>query len=738
MKGIAFYGKGGIGKSTILSNVVAALAVNGKKLLQIGCDPKHDSTRLLLGGFTQKTVLEQLNRIGSVSLDSVMLTGYCGIKCIESGGPEPGVGCAGRGIIQMLQLLKEQGLDTGQFDYVFFDVLGDVVCGGFSVPMREGYADEVYIVSSGEIASLYAANNIAKGLKRFSTSHGKLGGVIGNERGTKNEREVITAFARLIGTELVAFVPRSELVVQAELASKPIMQYTPESDIADVFRSIADHVERKHTPVVPKPLSDEELDHFLHEYLYDSKMIKCSASVQKLAGNSSPQSSIFKSEAPKGTASFSDGKIKGNSSARSEKPAHGCSLSGAASVVGQIKDAVAIIHSSQGCSYIQFWSQMTDNSQSSSGERSLPNLLCTNMREKDVIFGGASKLRETILKVYKRFPSSVIFIINSCPAGIIGEDVNSLASELQSEGVSVLSIDSAGVIKGDYGDGVLGAYRAIAENLIDDSVTTLDDSVNVVGEITIARFGEPNFDELRKIFSGLGINVNCRFIRDTSLAEIKHFKRACVNLMFTYGPRLCQTLPELFKTRFNLETLQLPFPAAFNQTAEFTRALALRFGKKSEAEKLICAAHSDYERQLSSLKDFFSGKKALIFSNSHNIDWLLSTLLDLGVEISKVCVSTLSSTDSPVSTKYHGKFEIEQNSPPEDREQVILKTRPDFILAPPLLSGLSYSVPCCAFPIYPNYGFNSGLEYASQLYSKLKVPFNEGWRNDGHLFQGFA
>jgi len=132
VRGIAFYGKGGIGKSTTISNVIAALSLTDKKILQIGCDPKHDSTRLLLGGFTQTTVLEALNTTGIVSLDKVMLTGYNQVRCIESGGPEPGVGCAGRGKIQTIQLLKDQELDTTQFDYVFFDVLGDVVCGGFA------------------------------------------------------------------------------------------------------------------------------------------------------------------------------------------------------------------------------------------------------------------------------------------------------------------------------------------------------------------------------------------------------------------------------------------------------------------------------------------------------------------------------------------------------------------------------------------------------------------------------
>jgi nitrogenase iron protein NifH len=156
MRQIAIYGKGGIGKSTLTANLSAALADDGRRVLQIGCDPKHDSTKLLLGGTSQRTVLELLKEHGEGALgrDDIVLVGYGGIACVEAGGPEPGVGCAGRGILSMAKTLDAVGLDRGGYDVVAYDVLGDVVCGGFSVPMRADYADEVYIVSSGEIMSL--------------------------------------------------------------------------------------------------------------------------------------------------------------------------------------------------------------------------------------------------------------------------------------------------------------------------------------------------------------------------------------------------------------------------------------------------------------------------------------------------------------------------------------------------------------------------------------------------------
>ena len=192
---IAFYGKGGIGKSTTASNVSAALSETGVKVCQIGCDPKNDSTRLVLGGICKRTVLDAVRSSddGSVTLEEVVHYGYNHIKCIEAGGPEPGVGCAGRGIIVALERLN--ALHANEDDeLILYDVLGDVVCGGFAVPIREGYAEVIYIVTSGEMMSLYAANNIAKGIKRFA-QRGKvrLGGLIGNSRNTPKEKEKRTA-----------------------------------------------------------------------------------------------------------------------------------------------------------------------------------------------------------------------------------------------------------------------------------------------------------------------------------------------------------------------------------------------------------------------------------------------------------------------------------------------------------------------------------------------------------------
>ncbi len=270
MRKVAIYGKGGIGKSTTTQNTVAGLVEDGKKVMVVGCDPKADSTRLLLGGLAQKSVLDTLREEGEdVELDDVRKAGYKGSICVESGGPEPGVGCAGRGIITSINLLEQLGAysDGDPLDYVFYDVLGDVVCGGFAMPIREGKAEEIYIVCSGEMMAMYAANNISKGILKFAQSGVvRLGGLICNSRKVDNEREMIEAFAKRLGTQMIYFVPRDNMVQRAEINRKTVIEYDPACGQADEYRALSKAIDGNDMFVIPKPLTTDELEQTLMEY----------------------------------------------------------------------------------------------------------------------------------------------------------------------------------------------------------------------------------------------------------------------------------------------------------------------------------------------------------------------------------------------------------------------------------------------------------------------------------------
>jgi nitrogenase iron protein NifH len=270
MRQIAIYGKGGIGKSTTTQNTVAGLASIGKKVMIVGCDPKADSTRLILHAKAQNTVMDLVRELGTVEdleLEEVMKVGYGNVKCVESGGPEPGVGCAGRGVITAINFLEENGAYTPDLDFVFYDVLGDVVCGGFAMPIREGKAEEIYIVTSGEMMAMYAANNIAKGILKYASS-GKvrLGGLICNSRNTDREDELIEALAKRLGTQMIYFVPRDNQVQRAELRRMTVIEYSPEHKQAQEYRSLAKKIAENTMLVVPTPLEMEELEELLMEF----------------------------------------------------------------------------------------------------------------------------------------------------------------------------------------------------------------------------------------------------------------------------------------------------------------------------------------------------------------------------------------------------------------------------------------------------------------------------------------
>ena len=268
LRQIAIYGKGGIGKSTTTQNLTAGLTEFGKNVLVVGCDPKADSTRLLLGGLAQRTVLDTLRQEGEdIDLDAVVKTGFGNTKCVESGGPEPGVGCAGRGIITSIGLLERLGAYTDDLDYVFYDVLGDVVCGGFAMPIREGKAQEIYIVASGEMMALYAANNIAKGVQKYANKGGvRLGGIICNSRNVDGELELLEAFAKELGTQLIHFVPRDNVVQRAEIRKKTVIEFEPEAKQADEYRTLARKIQENQLFVIPKPMSQERLEEILAEF----------------------------------------------------------------------------------------------------------------------------------------------------------------------------------------------------------------------------------------------------------------------------------------------------------------------------------------------------------------------------------------------------------------------------------------------------------------------------------------
>ena len=260
VKKIAIYGKGGIGKSTTVSNMAAAYE---KDTFVIGCDPKSDTTRTLVGKRIP-TILDTMKKNKEPLFEDVVFEGFNNTLCVEAGGPEPGVGCAGRGVIVAMKLLDKISAFNSNPELVIYDVLGDVVCGGFSVPLREDYADEVYIVTSGEYMSLYEANNIAKGVRKLN---GKLGGIICNCRNVKDEVEIVTEFASLISTKVISVIPRSDLVQKSEYNACTVLEMFPDSDQSKLYNELVNKIVNNDSFSIPTPMTIEEFETFFHKYV---------------------------------------------------------------------------------------------------------------------------------------------------------------------------------------------------------------------------------------------------------------------------------------------------------------------------------------------------------------------------------------------------------------------------------------------------------------------------------------
>lgn len=267
IKTIAIYGKGGIGKSVTSSNLSAALAEMGEKVLQVGCDPKHDSIATLCG-MLKPTILdltkdtERFGRVRRRDLESRLFTGFNGVIGCEAGGPKPASGCAGKGVTLALQLLKEHNIpERYGITFIIYDILGDAVCGGFARPMRDGFAKDVYVIACGETLTLYMVNNILKAIRLINDSGAEVGcaGIIDNMRGVPSEEAIVESFGQLVGVPVIYHVPRDKVVQLAEFQGKTVMEAYPDSAQANHYRALARKIKENEQRFVPNPTSMEEI-----------------------------------------------------------------------------------------------------------------------------------------------------------------------------------------------------------------------------------------------------------------------------------------------------------------------------------------------------------------------------------------------------------------------------------------------------------------------------------------------
>lgn len=728
---IALYGKGGIGKSTVSANLSAALAMNGKSVLQIGCDPKHDSTRLLLGGASVPTVLDYTRNSlpGERSLEHLMFEGYCGVACIEAGGPEPGVGCAGRGILTTFEVLEKLGIKEIPFDIVLYDVLGDVVCGGFAVPLRKDYADAVFIVTSGEYMALYAANNILRGIRNFNDRVLRVAGIIHNGRGLLHEDMRVKAFAGAVGLPVVVSIPRSKDFEDAERNGSTLMEINPDSDCAEIFSGLAGYVERiadgsaKLYPACP--LEDHEMESMI------------------LGRETSPGADRYyrKAGIPYGSSSpASVSSCKRNlfltKSMQHKQPLKGCSFAGAVTATSQVTDALTIVHGPRSCSHIvsHFLTSTSLSSRSRYGTPlpdKQPVLLSTDMGEKAFIFGGKaelmSSLENALMSGWKN-----IFVVSTCPAGLIGDDIGRIVNEMKHKypGTRIIPVPVDGNIAGDFSQGLVEGYRKVLE-IVDTSVRPEDGWVNIVGEKVLSSNVGANYELISDLLGKMGLKVNCRLLSSTSADDVVHFKRGQLTLL-AHGEDSGKVLQEYLENEFGTEFFGLPFPVGFRETAEWVELLAERFSAEDAATELIGMQRKIYNHEISRIRPLLKGKQVIISSFSPNVDWLLETAFDLGMHVIKVGLAVSPETVD-FRTRYVGMLSLEYDYGADNRERDIVDMAPDLVLSNYMTPTQAEDVYQDSIPMTPDVGFMSGLVMAQRWSRLFRLPVIEGWKNDGGI-----
>lgn len=754
MKQIAVYGKGGIGKSTLSANISAALSLNNKRILQIGCDPKHDSTKLLMRGLSIPTVLDYIKTKSPLEYrkSDILFEGFGKIGCIEAGGPKPGVGCAGRGIITAFELLETLHIKDN-YDMIVYDVLGDVVCGGFAVPIRREYSDSIFIVTSGEYMSLYAANNILRGIQNYDEDRPRLLGILYNSRNVKNEDDRVYKFAEAVKLPVFARIPRDDIFALAEKANVTVLELTQneENPVADIFKDIAKRICEGTEHFAANPLTDDELEALIlsnegaitkasHSASFSPKQEEYTPSCSCESAEPCEVCTVISSVQEESTSDYDAPYLSKN--VIRDEPLHGCAFNGAMTMSSNLKDAVILAHSPKSCTYLSI------QTISSAGRRTLfergnilpssliPNVLSTDMSETDMVFGGSENLLSKVKSVLNsKSPPPAIVIVSSCPSGIIGDDIDDALS-LSTERTKIVTVKAEGNLTGDYLQGMLMAYTSLAKQIIDRNVEKRERTVNIVFEKVVARNTEMNFQRLKAFLARMNISVNCRFLCNTSYASLRDFCSAELNLL-AYRDYTGKILEDFFIKEYGASFFEKQFPIGFKETSDWLLALGKQFNASDEAKTIISENEIIYQNRIKSVKPKLEGKKLMIITYNHELDWILNAALDCGMKIVKICVLNFSQDEGFRSSLSEiDGIEVVENYDRDERSSDIKRLKPDIILSnyEPVSEQICITD---TIPMCPDNGFFTGLEMVerwSRLFSKSK----EGeWLNDRKLFDKY-
>ncbi len=722
---IAVYGKGGIGKSTLSANLSAALAMCGSQVLQIGCDPKHDSTRLLHHGSKVTTILDYLldTPEDEQSLERVLMRGFCGTGCVEAGGPRPGTGCAGRGILTAFDFLNRfRAME--QYDQIVYDVLGDVVCGGFAVPVRKQYANAVFLVTSGEAMAIYAANNILHGIRNLDPQNRRIAGILYNSRGVGDEARRVEEFAQAVELPIVARIPRSDAFAQAERDAVTLVEQDATSAEAVIFLELARRILAGPVLYEAKPLTEEQMEAFMRG-IQPSKAVT--------AAPHAPEIQI-----PVKRAEPSGPKKRALSDPFSRVPLFGCAYRGAVDLAVHIKDAAVLGHAPKSCTWYAV-NGFTSYARRGMYERGVlyPAFIPrqfenTDITVQDAVFGGVEHARRKALDMARRGIRTII-AITACIPGMSGDDLNPVKNELKTLGVDMYIIHTDGIEAGDYNEGMALCYRTLALEAVDPNVQPEPDCINLVYEHTISAQTDRTYRELRELLEKLGIRINCRFACAESIENIRNFRKAPYSIM-ARTDKLGQELKEIFETKYGCRFLDGTLPKGFAQTAQWLRTIGRLYGKEQEAEAVIKEQRERYLRKIEELKSAFDGKKVIFFLNNKNLDWVFELAEDLNWNVVK---TILTGKKNDGNSNWNHRFSADWESDRAGLEKAIAELKPDMVVLNDFGGMASVPAQICTANVLrdPGSGFFAGTDCAERWSKLLENTLEGGWKRDRAVFE---